>query len=123
MAQEILVDHLSRRDPIVHITDIESTVATFFGITPAAIHSAKKDRTVALARRFSMFLARKHTKMSFPEIGRCMGNKNHATVILACRSVEEQLKGDTGLRWQSPTGNRVSSARTVLAKLEEGIAG
>jgi chromosomal replication initiator protein len=123
MAQEILAEHLSRTDPIVHVSDIESAVATFFGITPANIHSSKKDRTVALARRFSMFLARKHTKMSFPEIGKCMGNKNHATVILACRKVEEQVKANADVRWQSPAGNKVSKARTVLAKLEESIAG
>ncbi len=115
MAQEILAEHLSRTDPIVHVSDIESAVATFFGITPANIHSSKKDRTVALARRFSMFLARKHTKMSFPEIGRCMGNKNHATVILACRKVEEQVKANADVHWQGAAGNNVSKARTVLA--------
>jgi chromosomal replication initiator protein len=123
MAKEVLTEHLSRTDPIVHISDIESAVATFFGITPANIHSSKKDRTVALARHFSMYLARKHTKMSSSEIGRFMGNKNHATVLLACKKVEGQIKQNVQLNWYGPAGNKISTARTILARLEECISG
>ena len=123
MAKEILAEHLARTDPIVHISDIESVVATYFGITPASIHSSKKDRTVALARHFSMYLARKHTKMSSSEVGRCMGNKNHATVLLACKKVEDQVKRNLDLYWVGPAGNKISKAKTVLANLENSIAG
>ncbi len=123
MAKEILAEHLERCDPIVHMSDIESAVATYFGITPANIHSSKKDRTISLARHFSMYLARKHTRMSSSEIGRCMGNKNHATVLLACKNIEEQIRQNAELHWNSPAGNKVSKARTVLARLEEGISG
>ena len=35
-----------------------------------------------------MYLARQHTGMSFPEIGRAVGHKNHSTVIAACQRVE-----------------------------------
>ena len=122
-AQEILAEHISRTDPIVHISDIESAVAEVFGITASELHSSKKDRTTSLARHFSMYLARKHTKMSSPEIGKCMGNKNHATVLLACKKVEDQIKTNAQLHWDSPTGHRVSKARTILAKLENTIAG
>jgi chromosomal replication initiator protein len=123
MAKEILAEHLARTDPIVHISDIESVVATYFGITPASIHSSKKDRTVALARHFSMYLARKHTKMSSSEVGRCMGNKNHATVLLACKKVDDQVKRNLDLYWVGPAGNKISKAKTVLAHLENSIAG
>ena len=122
MAKEMLVEHLARTDPIVHISDIESAVATFFGITVANIHSSKKDRTIALARHFSMYLAKKHTSMSSSEIGRFMGNKNHATVLLACKKIEGQIKRNAELRWNSEAGNKISKARTVLARLEEAIS-
>jgi len=122
LAKEILTEHLARTDPIVHVSDIESAVATYFGITPANLHSSKKDRTVSLARHFSMYLARKHTKMSFPEIGRCMGNKNHATVLLACKKIEDQLKRNVQLSWQGLTGNKVEKTKAVLINLEESIA-
>jgi chromosomal replication initiator protein len=123
MAGEILAEHLARTDPIVHISDIESAVATYFGTTPANIHSSKKDRTIALARHFSMYLARKHTRMSSSEIGRFMGNKNHATVLLACKKIEELIKQNTELYWQGPAGNKASKAKTVLTNLEESISG
>ncbi len=123
MAREVLAEHLARTDPIVHISDIESAVATYFGITPANIHSSKKHRTVALARHFSMYLVRIHTKMSSSEIGRFMGNKNHATVLLACKRIEDLVKQNADLHWQGPAGNKIAKARTILANLEESIAG
>jgi chromosomal replication initiator protein len=121
-AKAVLAEHLERCDPIVHVSDIESAVATFFGITPTSIHSAKKNRTVALARHFSMYLTRKHTNMSSSEIGRVMGNKNHATVLLACRKIESMLEKNCDLNWNGPSGNKVSKARTVLAQLEKDIS-
>jgi chromosomal replication initiator protein len=121
MAKCALEEHICRTDPIVHISDIESVVTTFFGITPADVHSSRKDRTVSLARSFSMYLARKHTRMSFPEIGRLLGNKNHATVILACRRIEDLLARNADINWLGPAGNRCASAPKVLQQLEESI--
>jgi chromosomal replication initiator protein len=122
-AKRILAEHIERCDPIVHISDIESAVAAFFGITSADIHSYKKDRTIAMARHFSMYLARTHTKLSSSEIGRLLGNKNHATVLLACKKVEQQIRQNADLHWLSPAGSKTSKARTVLARLQEGISG
>ncbi len=121
-ARQVLAEHISRTDPIVHVSDIESAVTTYFGITPADVHSSKKDRTVSLARSFSMYLARKYTQMSFPEIGRLMGNKNHATVILACRKIEGLLKDNSNANWRSSNGNKVAPSRDILTQLEETIA-
>ena len=122
MARLVLAEHISRTDPIVHISDIEAAVTTYFGITPADVHSSKKDRTVSLARSYSMYLARKYTDMSFPEIGRLMGNKNHATVILACRKIEDILKNNSSVNWQSPNGNKVAKGQDILAALSETIS-
>ena len=122
MAKTVLAEHLDRCDPIVHVSDIESAVASYFGITPATMHSSKKSRTVALARHFSMYLTRKHTKMSSSEIGRVMGNKNHATVLLACKRIEELIQKNAQIHWQGPAGNKTSKAKTVFAQLEESIS-
>ena len=121
-AKAILAEHLERCDPIAHVSDIESAVASYFGVTPATMRSPKKDRTVALARHFGMYLTRKHTKMSSSEIGRVMGNKNHATVLLACKKIEEMVQRNAELRWLSEAGNRIAKAKTVLTQLEESIS-
>jgi chromosomal replication initiator protein len=122
LAKALLSEHLERCDPIVHVSDIESAVATFFGITPTSIHSAKKNRTVAIARHFSMYLTRKHTNMSSSEIGRVMGNKNHATVLLACKKIESMLQKNCDLNWKGPSGNRISKAGAILAQIEKDIS-
>ncbi|KPK77038.1 MAG: hypothetical protein AMJ79_04595 [Phycisphaerae bacterium SM23_30] len=122
MAREALEDHIARTDPIVHLSDIEAAVSTFFGITPADVHSSKKTRTISLARSVAMYLARKHTSMSFPEIGRFMGNKNHATVILACRKIKHLLEDkETPVVWETPVGRREMDINLVLGKLESSI--
>ena len=122
MAQQILPEHLDRCGPVVHVSAIETAVAAYFGTTSAHIHSAKKDRTVSLARHFTMYLTRKHTEMSSSEIGRVLGNKNHATVLVACKKVEAMLQRDEDLNWQSPNGNKCVKARSVLSDLEASIS-
>ena len=122
LAKEVLADHVERCDPVVHLSSIESSVAEYFGTTPAIIHSAKKDKTVAMARHFSMYLARKHTKMSSSEIGRLMGNKNHATVLVACKKLDNMVTEDAEIHWCGPTGNKVSTTKTTLMALENSIS-
>ncbi len=122
MAKEILADHLSRTDPIVHISDIEAAVTTYFGVTTADVHSSKKDRTVTMARAFSMYLARKYTKMSYPEIGRLMGGKNHATVIIATRKIQDLVSRNAEVKWIGSAGNRIARANQVLDQLIESIS-
>ncbi len=122
LARESLEDHITRTDPIVHLSDIEAVVTTFFGITPADVHSSRKTRTISLARSFAMYLARKHTSMSFPEIGRFMGNKNHATVILACRKINNLLKSKAqSVSWNTSGGRREMNIEDLLEKLESSI--
>ena len=123
VAREALEDHITRTDPIVHLSDIEAAVTTFFGITPADVHSSRKTRTISLARSVAMYLARKHTSMSFPEIGRFMGNKNHATVILACRKITKYLDDDAkSVVWETTSGKRQMSTQSLLAQLEASIS-
>ncbi|MBI9017554.1 MAG: chromosomal replication initiator protein DnaA [Phycisphaerae bacterium] len=119
VANQALADHIVKSGPVVHVSDIETITATFFGITPADLHSSRKTRTISLARSLSMYLARKHTSMSYPEIGRFMGNKNHATAILACKKVKAMLaNADEPVSWQSSTGKRQMGIIELLEKLE-----
>ncbi|MBC8481089.1 MAG: hypothetical protein H8D47_00280, partial [Planctomycetes bacterium] len=122
LANEILAEHLIRTDPIVHSSDIESAVCRYFEATITDLHSSKKNKTVSLARHFSMYIARKHTNMSSPEVGRFMGGKNHATVLLACKKIEEAIKTNKSFNWISPEGNRTEKARSILKQLETNIA-
>jgi chromosomal replication initiator protein len=120
-ARQALEDHLRQTGRILTVSDIEQSAATFFGITPADLHTSRKSRTIALARNVAMFLARKHTDLSFPEIGRMMGNKNHTTVLLACRRIGQLLQGDAEVSWPSVTGLQVRKLASILQAQEEQL--
>ena len=121
-AQQVLSEHIARTDPVVHNSDITTAVAEFFDIKPSDIYSARKERTISLARSMAMYLTRRFTKMSFPEIGKAMGNKNHATVILACRKIEQAIDKNSELRWRCPAGCRAVRAKEVFDRLLEKIS-
>ena len=78
---------------------IVAAVAGHFGVEEPGMMGSKRDKTLAMARAVAMFLARKHTGMSFPEIGRAMGGKNHSTVIAACQRVEILIASGELICW------------------------
>jgi chromosomal replication initiator protein len=121
LARRSLAEHLHRTQRALGIEEIDQTVSTYFGLTPADLHTSRKTRTIALARGIAMYLARKHTDMSFPEIGRFMGNKNHSTVILANRKIEGLLRADELVRRQTPAGVREERLLEIVGKIEEQL--
>lgn len=121
LAEKILSEHITKTDPLIRISDIESAAANYFGLTTADIHSSKKEKTISIARSISMFLARKYTNMSYPEIGKLMGNKNHATVILACRKVQDYITLNSEISWRSASGTRIAKIRGIIEILERNI--
>ena len=116
-----LADHLSRTDSAVTLSDIETAVAAYFGITPADVRSSRRTRTVSVARMICMFLARRHTRMSYPEIGKYMG-KNHSSAIQAVQKLQAALDTDQSLEWMSPMGNKTMKASEVVSLLGEQLS-
>ena len=60
--------------------------------------------------------------MSLAEIGKFLGNKNHATVLMGCKRIEDLIKRKAQIRWQSPNGNKVENAHIALEKIENNIS-
>lgn len=121
LARRVLADHFQRTQRVLGLEQIDQTVATYFGLTPADLHTSRKTRTIALARGIAMYLARKHTDMSFPEIGRFLGNKNHSTVILANRKIAGLLDQDEVVQRQTPAGIRMERLRDIITSIEEQL--
>lgn len=120
LAAKALADHLARTDSAITLGDIEAVAAAFFGITPADIHSSRRTRTVSSARMVAMFLARRHTQMSYPEIGQAMG-KNHSSAVLAVQRMEALLAKRGKIHWMSPMGSKSLAASKVIELLTEQI--
>lgn len=94
----------------VAVEKIVTVVAAHFDLNPTQLLGSSREKTISMARSLAMYLTRQNTAMSYPEIGRAMGNKNHSTVIAACQRVEELIRGGDLICWQTRT-NGVSEAR------------
>jgi len=116
LARATLADFLTQTDSALTLADIETVAATYFGVTPADLHSSRRTRTVSLARMTAMHLARTHTTMSFPEIGRAMG-KNHSSVVLAVQRMDKLLAAKTELSWATPVGTKTVKATELIRLL------
>lgn len=119
---QMFSEQLPQTDPGVCASDIVTVSAKFFGVSASDLHSDKKERAVSLARAFAMYLTRRLTSMSYPEIGRALGNKNHATVLIACRKVEQMLKTNRTVKWKSASGFRNMAAKDIFDALWQKLA-
>ena len=70
------------------IEDIQKKTAEFYKLDVRDFHSPQRARRVARPRQVAMYLARKLTTRSLPEIGRRFGGRDHTTVLHACRRIE-----------------------------------
>jgi chromosomal replication initiator protein len=95
--QEVLADLLRANDRRITIEDIQKQVAQHFNIKMADMHSARRSRTIARPRQIAMYLAKKLTSRSLPEIGRKFGGKDHTTVMHAVRKIEELQQQDSSI--------------------------
>jgi chromosomal replication initiator protein len=120
IARRALDDYISQQRP-PDAAAIERVVAAHFGVTREQIRSKSRDRTVSLARAITMYLIRRHTRMSFPEIGRALGNKNHSTVLMATQRMERILERDGSVLWKSLSGKHEDPLRVVLSTLERQL--
>ena len=75
----------------VSIDDIQHSVAQYFNLKITDILGNSRPKNIAEPRMAAMYLCRKLTKHSLPEIGSSFG-KNHATVINAVKKVPELCK-------------------------------
>ncbi len=81
-AREISIDH------------IQKTVCDYFNIQIEQINSKTRKRNIVQARQLAMYFSKKHTNSSLTTIGLHCGNKDHATVLHACRTVNNLSETD-----------------------------
>ncbi|MES2256144.1 MAG: chromosomal replication initiator protein DnaA [Pseudomonadota bacterium] len=76
------------------IEDIQRKTAEFYKLDVKDFHSPQRARRVARPRQVAMYLSRKLTTRSLPEIGRRFGGRDHTTVLHACRRIEALIVED-----------------------------
>jgi chromosomal replication initiator protein len=78
----------------IKIDDILKIVGRHYNVGRTDLLSPRRARAVVVPRQIGMYLAKKLTARSLPEIGRRFGGRDHSTVLHAVRKIDEQIKGD-----------------------------
>jgi chromosomal replication initiator protein len=92
LAKDALRDLLSIQNRMVSIENIQKTVADFYKIKVADMHSKKRPASIARPRQIAMYLAKELTQKSLPEIGENFGGRDHTTVLHAVRKIAAERK-------------------------------
>jgi chromosomal replication initiator protein len=82
----------------ISLEAVIDAVCRHFGIRVSEIKSKKRSSSILKPRQAAMYLARKVTQASLPEIGKVFGGKDHTTVMHAVRVVEKMLEKDEKLK-------------------------
>lgn len=88
-AQSMLADAVRANARRITVDEIQKLCAAHYKIDAAEMRSKRRARAVARPRQVAMYLAKKMTPRSLPEIGRIFGGRDHSTVIHAVRTIEE----------------------------------
>ena len=83
---------------IVTVDKIQNTVSNYFNITLNDMLSQRRSRPLARPRQIAMFLAKKLTTRSLPEIGRRFANRDHTTVIHAVKTITKLSEKDEEMK-------------------------
>jgi len=81
----------------IRIDDILKIVGRHYNVARTDLLSPRRARTIVRPRQIGMYLAKKLTPRSLPEIGRRFGGRDHSTVLHAVRKIEDMLKTDDKL--------------------------
>jgi chromosomal replication initiator protein len=82
----------------VTIEEIIKTIAAKLNVKISDMKSQKKNKNLVFARQIAMYLARKLTALSFPDIGEKIGGRDHSTVIYANNKMKKGCDDDKNLK-------------------------
>lgn len=97
LTQECLSDILRSSDRKVTVEEIQRKVAEHYNIRLSDMIGPKRLRNIARPRQIAMYLAKKLTPRSLPEIGRRFGGRDHTTIMHGVRRIEELMAADSQL--------------------------
>lgn len=98
LAREVLRGLLgARTTEVVTIDHIQKVVATHYNVKVTDLKGDRRSRTISTPRQVAMYLCRKLTDASYPEIGERFG-KDHSTVVTAFQKFEKLVEVDPQLR-------------------------
>lgn len=98
LAKTVLRDTLIGKGKVISVDEIQKSVAEQFQIKVLDMKSKKRTKNLVYPRQIAMHICRELTPLSFPEIGRNFGGRDHTTVMHACRIIGGKKEEDVQLR-------------------------
>ena len=96
--KRILKDFINDNKKSINVESIQNIVAVYFNLNIQEMLSPRRSRSLARPRQIAMYLAKKYTTNSLPDIGRKFSNRDHTTVIHAVKKIEELVKNDNEIK-------------------------
>ncbi len=94
VAQEVLKDMVKEVSARVTLETIQRRVAEYFHLDLRSLVSARRERSILYPRQIAMYLCRRLTDASLPEIGKAFGGRDHTTVLHAVEKIEREMTQD-----------------------------
>jgi len=94
LAKETLQDLLVVESPAITVESIQKLVSNHYNLKVTELKSKNNSQQVAFPRQVAMYLCKRMTESSLPEIGRRFGGKHHSTVIHAIQKIEKKRSSE-----------------------------
>ena len=98
LARETLRDIVGTEEHKAAPSEILKTVASHYGLRVSDMKAKSNAKPVAFPRQVAMYLCRKLTELSYPEIGRLFNDKHHSTVMHSVEKIERMIEDDADFR-------------------------
>jgi len=120
LAQEALSELVQQASRAVRLPDVERAVCEVLGVDVSSLQSQRRDQAASHARMLAMWLARKHTRAAFSEIGQYFGRRSHATAISANKKVGVWMSDHATVRLADRAWDVADAVRRVEQRLLTG---
>jgi chromosomal replication initiator protein len=98
LARETLKDIVGLEERRSSPSEILKAVAGYYGLRVSDLKTRSNAKQIVFPRQVAMYLLRKLTSQSFPDIGRLFNDKHHSTVMHSVEIIEKKLEDDTEFR-------------------------
>jgi chromosomal replication initiator protein len=117
LAREALSDLLRHSLRLVSLDDVERVICDVLGMSRDLLYSKKRQWIYTYPRMLAMYLARKHTRATYSEVGQHFGRRNHSTVVANEKKVRQWLADNITLQ----LGKRLMPVREIVEQIERKL--
>lgn len=107
LAKKVISNIVASSQKNLSVAEIRDMVCDFYGVSLESLLSESRKREIVQARQVAMYFAKIKTKDSLTTIGTTIGKRNHATVLHACKTVQDLIDTDKSFRSSIEDLNRM----------------